>query len=130
MNALQRGRATLAIILVIFTMTVMGVAFLFHQEIEFFFKQDLSPWLQANPWVQWVFSGLGVAIIGAIVKGLYGLWKSSPSTSRASVVRGVESRKGGILAKNTDGQGAIVENSKAEGHIIAISQSSNTPPKT
>lgn len=127
MDVLQLGRATLVMIItVIVAVIVIAIAFPFHQEIEAFFRQTLPAWLQANLWVQWVFSGIGVAILG----GFFSLWRSSRSTPHAAVVKGSKSRKGGILAKSTDGGGAIVEDSEAEQHIFAINQSSNTPPKT
>lgn len=121
MNALQLGRATFVMIAVIFTAIVMVIAFLFHQEN---LPTWLQTWLETNPW-EWMFSGIGVIILG----GLYRIWKSSPSTLPAAIVKDSESRKGGILAKDATGHGATVENSEAESHIIAINQLSNTPPK-
>lgn len=52
-------------------------------------------------------------------------------TPPATVVKGSTSHKGGILAKDGSGRGALVEDSEAEQHIIAtVTPPSNTPPKS
>ena len=122
MDVQQLGRAIWLIITVLFTVTAIVIAFLFYQKS---LPTELQAWLETKPW-QWVFSGIGTPIL----IGFFSLWRFSRSTPHAAVVKGSKSRKGGILAKSTDGGGAIVENSEAEQHIFAINQSSNTPPKT
>ncbi len=54
-----------------------------------------------------------------------------PPTLPAAVVKGSTSRKGGILAKDATGRGALVDDSEAEQHVIAtVTPPNNTPPKT
>jgi len=77
MNAIHFGSATL--IMIAFVIMVVVIALIFRQQIHSFFRQNLSAWLQANPWVQWVFSGIGVAIGAVILGGLYSALTPSPS---------------------------------------------------
>ena len=77
MNAIHFGSATL--IMIAFVIMVVVIAFIFRQQIHSFFRQNLSAWLQANPWVQWVFSGIGVAIGAMILGGLHSTLTPSPS---------------------------------------------------
>lgn len=52
-------------------------------------------------------------------------------TPPAAVVKGSTSRKGGILAKDGSGRGALVEDCEAEQHVMAtVTPPDNTPPKS
>ncbi|MCP5196997.1 MAG: hypothetical protein H6974_09460 [Gammaproteobacteria bacterium] len=133
MNALQSDDTTLVVIALVIMAIV--IAFVFRQKIRSFFRQNLSAWLQANPWVQWVFSGIGVVTGAAILSGLFGAWESSPpltpSISPAAVVKDSESRKGKIWVEDATGRGAEVDHSKAESDIIVTTNPlpGNTSPK-
>ncbi len=131
MDVLQLGRAKLAMIItVIVAVIVIAIAFPFHQEIEAFFRQTLPAWLQANLWVQWVFSGIGVAILG----GLYKLWGSSRSTPHAAPainITNATSRSGGLRAQDGTGKGVNVQEVEVERDIdVTVTPPGNTPPKT
>ena len=104
MDAIQLDNPTLVVI--VLAVVIIVVALIFRQKIRLFLKGP-----------------------GGTELNLDASNQRAP-TPPAAVVKGSTSHKGGILAKDATGRGAVVEDSEADQHIIAtVTPPGNPSPK-
>jgi|GEM_PF-3976513 len=73
-------------------------------------------------WIEWVFSGVGVAVGAAILSWAWQRYRKEQNGTPAGVrISGSTSRSGGAKAVDETGSGAVIEDTDVEGELSATS---------
>ena len=80
-------------------------------------------------WIEWVFSGVGVAVVAAVLSWAWQRYRNQQNgTSTGARISGSSSRSGGARAVDETGSGAVIENTAVEGELNATSSSPRQKP--
>jgi len=83
-------------------------------------------------WIEWVFSGVGVAVGAAILSWAWQRYrKEQNGTPAGARISGSTSRSGGAKVVDETGSGAVIEDTDVEGELSATSSvpSQGSDPK-